>query len=156
MNKKDIVDEFQLYAELLRLDGEKSRAFAYEKASVGLSKAKFIPPNPALINGIGDSIRERIVDLDCGRGIGNLEQLKQRYPWYAELSQVDGLGPKRAQAIYDEFGITTVEELIDLGESITDVSGIGDKTASTVIGNAQDVHDRRRKSQDGSDFIRKV
>jgi len=156
MNKKDIVDEFQLYAELLRLDGEKSRAFAYEKASVGLSKAKFIPPNPALVNGIGDSIRERIVDLDCGRGIGNLERLKERYPWYAELSQVDGLGPKRAQAIYDEFGITTVGELIDLGESITDVSGIGDKTASTVIANAQDVHDRRRKSKDISGLVEKI
>jgi len=137
--KSEIADEFRLYADLLRIDGQESRAFAYDTAAEGLRRAKYMPPDPSRINGVGPSIREKIVDLDCGRGIGDLNALKDMYPWYIEFSAVDGLGPTLGQRIYDEFGVETVDGLLDIGERITDAKGIGDATARTILDGARSV-----------------
>jgi len=145
--KNEIADEFRLYADLLRIDGQESRAFAYDTAAEGLRRANYMPPDPSRINGVGPSIREKIVDLDCGRGIGDLAALKDTYPWYIEFSQVDGLGPALGQRIYDEFGVETIDGLLDVGEDITQAKGIGDATASTILKGARAIQSQSPSMQ---------
>ena len=114
------------YAKYLEADGRPGYSATVGNASENIRQAENVPPNPADIDGIGPTIRDIIVQLEITGEIEECEKLKEEHPYLEELSEVRGVGPNRARAIYDEFGITTVEELLDV--DLREVSGIGEKT----------------------------
>lgn len=134
MSKDDIAEELQAYADFLRLDGQEGRANGYEKASQAVKTASHIPPNPARLNGIGNSTREAVIELENGVGIDELDELREKYPWYDEFREVKYIGPARAEQIHETFNVSTLSKLdmVARNGDLTEISGIGPATASKI------------------------
>jgi DNA polymerase/3'-5' exonuclease PolX len=137
MSKDEVVETFEEYAVYLRLDDQEHRAFAYDKAGRAIRKERRIPSNPAEIKNVGGSIREAVVELQYGSTIDELAKLKDKYSWFGELSQIEGLGPSRARAIHNTLDVDTLQDVLDKSEELTDVDGIGPKTASDIVEQAR-------------------
>ena len=125
----DDLDEITLH---LRLEGNDWQANQYRKASSALRTAPFIPPDPSELNDIGETIRDDIAEYRAFGEIERLEDMRDKRPYLAPLTRVAGLGPKTAETLYEEKGIETIDDLIEIldDESIEEVSGIGPKTAT--------------------------
>jgi DNA polymerase (family X) len=66
----------------------------------------------AELPGIGRDLAEKLVGVVESGRLAALEEARARVPaGLAELVELPGVGPKRAKALYDELGITTLEEL---------------------------------------------
>jgi len=112
----EILDEI---ATLLELKGEnpfKSRAYTNAARTIGgletdLSEAV---RSGALkgTKGIGEAIFSKISELVTTGKMGYYEELKAAVPvGLVEMIRIPGLGPKRARAIFEHLGITTLGEL---------------------------------------------
>ena len=141
MSKDDIAEELEAYADFLRLDGQEGRANGYEKAAQAVRKASYIPPNPARLNGIGNSTREAVIELENGVGIEELEDLREKYPWYDEFRKVKHIGPSRAQELHEKLNISTLDklEMVANNGDLQMISGIGPKTAKKIKKSIEEV-----------------
>ncbi len=56
-----------------------------------------------------------------------------------ELERVRSVGPARAETLYDDYGVRSLSDLVELGESgkLNELSGVGKKKASTIISSAK-------------------
>ena len=128
---KEIRDVMELYAEYLDLDGRAGKARGVRGAANSVGQARFIPPDPCDIDGIGPSWREVVNEIRRRGTCSELEQLKERYSYYEELQDVEGIGPSTAQRLAEVGGIETKEELDKAIESgdILEIPRIGPKTA---------------------------
>lgn len=90
------------------------------------------------IPGVGKSIAHKIAEfLETGR-VKKLEELRQNMPVDIQaLSAVEGLGPKRIEKLYQELGITTLDELEEAARrgAIKDIEGFGEKTQQAILEN---------------------
>jgi DNA polymerase/3'-5' exonuclease PolX len=134
MNQEEIAEELSAYADFLRLDGQSGRANGYEKAARSIRMASYIPPNPARLDGIGGSTRDKVITLDNGGRIDELEELREEYQWYDNFREVKGIGPSRAKRIHEKFHIDSLSKLrmVARNGDLTDVSGIGPATAEKI------------------------
>jgi DNA polymerase (family 10) len=139
MNKDEVADTLEEYAEFLELDGQFGRAKGYEKAADAVRMSSYLPSNHSKLNGIGDATREAVIDLECDRGIDELEELRERYPWYESFRGVKHIGPSRAEQIHEKLHIETLDKLIMAGENgdLTIISGIGSATEEKILKSAK-------------------
>lgn len=137
----DIADVLAEFATYLELDGQDGRAHAYDRAARALRKRRFIPPDPSDIDNIGQSIRTKIAQYQRAGEIDELSALKDEYSWFAELKQVDGVGPSRAKQLHEKFNIETVDDLILVGDDLTLLPRVGDKRARNILDSAHEVRD---------------
>jgi len=130
----EIADELDKYADFLEIDGQTGRAHAYDKAARAVRRASYLPPNPARLNGIGDSTREAVIDIENGVGIEELETLEEEYDWYAAMRNVKHIGPARARELHEKLGISSLDKLAMVARNgdLTLISGVGPKTASKI------------------------
>ena len=129
------------YAELLAITGEDQfRARNYEKAAKavggfardidGMAQADLVK-----IPGVGKSIAAKIAEYGQTGAIAALDELRGRVPpGVRELTQVPGLGPKRALQLSQELNIVSVT---DLQEALTagrlrDLPGFGGKSEERI------------------------
>ncbi len=88
------------------------------------------------IEGVGDAISSKIVEyLETG-SIEKLEDLKEEFPvQMAELTAVEGVGPKTVAALYEALGIQDLDDLQAAAEAneIQEVSGFGAKTEQNIL-----------------------
>jgi len=143
MKKDEIANTLEEYAEFLEIDGQTGRAHAYRKAANAINRRRFIPPNPAKINGIGDSTRSTVIDLDNGNQIDELEQLRETYDWYDAFKDVKYIGPSRAEQIHQTFNVSSLEklDLVAANGDLTMISGIGPSTASKIQKSIVEIRD---------------
>jgi DNA polymerase/3'-5' exonuclease PolX len=89
MNDKQeqLSDLLAEYATYLSLDGQDGRAHAYDRAARAIQTVSYLPPNPADLDGVGDSIRTTIAKWQRSGTIEELDDLKEQYPWFEELRQ---------------------------------------------------------------------
>lgn len=141
MSKDEIADELDEYADFLRLDGQTGRAKGYDKAARAVRMASYIPPNPARLDGIGGSTRNAVIDLENGMGIDELEELRERYPWYDAFREVKHIGPSRAKQLHEKFNISTIDKLdmVARNGDLELVSGIGPATADKIKASIEEV-----------------
>ena len=141
MSKDEIADELDEYADFLRLDGQTGRAKGYEQAARAVRMASYIPPNPARLDGIGGSTRNAVIDLENGMGIDELEELRERYPWYDAFREVKHIGPSRAEQLHKKFNISTIDKLdmVARNGDLELVSGIGPATADKIKASIEEV-----------------
>jgi DNA polymerase (family 10) len=134
MKKDEIADELDEYAEFLKLDGQTGRAHAYEKAARSVRTASYLPPNPARLDGIGSSTREIVIDLENDQGIEELDELRERYPWYDAFREVKHIGPARAKTIHETFNVSSLDrlELVAREGDLQLINGIGPKTEEKI------------------------
>ena len=66
----------------------------------------------AELPGVGHDLAQKLVGIIQSGRFAALEEARARVPaGLADLVELPGVGPKRAKALYDELGITTLEEL---------------------------------------------
>lgn len=126
----DALDELALHH---RLDGRDRLARDYQLAASSLRTAEIIPPDPAELSDVSARTRDSIAEWRAFGRIEELQTLRDKRPYLKELTSVKSLGPKTAKSIHEELGVETLSELETHLEdgTITEVHGIGSKTATT-------------------------
>ena len=139
----DIADQFELLADFLELEGsDQFRPLAYRRAAqrmreTGGSIAQLALDGHAKdLSGIGKTIEEKIVQIVEDGEIEALAKRKARVPAdVVEFMHLPGLGPKTARRIWQELGVTTLDELRQAAESeqLRTLTGLGPKTEENVL-----------------------
>ena len=153
VNKEEVVRILEEIAELLELKGENLfKIRAYRNAARSLLNLEKdlndIVREGKLTDypGIGESIGEKISTLVLKGRLPYYEKLKRSTPsGLLELLQVQGLGPKKIQALYQKLRIHSIDELRKAAEigKLAKLKGFGAKTEKNII----EAIDRRKTNQ---------
>ena len=120
-----VAEQFDLLADLLELDGEEQfRVLAYRRAADQIRSAAGPIAEQALageakyLPGIGKTIESKIVQIVEVGEIEALTRRKERVPaGVAEFLRLPALGPKTARRIWQDLGITTMDDLRKAAEA---------------------------------------
>jgi DNA polymerase (family X) len=129
------------YAELLSItSSDPYKPRSYEKAARSIGgyhadvstldlKAILAIPN------VGSSIGEKVAEFVTNGRIEALEELREQVPdGVRQMMAIPGLGPKKANVLYRELGIASVEQLLDAidADQLGGLKGFGPKTAENI------------------------
>ena len=143
MRNAEIADALAELATLYELDGAiRYRVLAYREA------ARVIRQSPVSVEelardgratelpGVGKTLEQKIVALlDTGE-IPAAAKLKRKFPpSLIEVTMVPGVGAKTARRLYDELGVSSLEELRTAAEQqrIRELKGLGPKAEENVL-----------------------
>jgi DNA polymerase (family 10) len=143
MRNAEIADALAELATLYELDGAvRYRVLAYREA------ARVIRQSPLPVDelaragratelpGIGTTLEQKIVALLDGGEIPSAAKLKRKFPAsLIEVTTVPGLGAKTARRLYDELGVTSLDDLRAAAEQerIRELKGLGPKAEENVL-----------------------
>lgn len=141
MNNKEIARHFSELASLMELQKEnpfkiKSYSNAYltiRKLDIDLNEKTVCDLEN--IPGIGKAIAAKIVELTSTGGMATLQKYRDMTPeGIQELLKVNGLGPKKVEAIWKNLGIESPGELLYACNEnrLVELSGFGTKTQELV------------------------
>ena len=143
MTKLDVSKILEEIGILLELKGENPFKFrAYHNASVTVEALeedldKAIGDGTlAEQKGIGKGLYEKIVELNNTGRLKYYEDLKKEIPaGLLEIIRIPGVGPKKAKALYDELGISTVGELeyACMENRLIGLHGFGEATQAKIL-----------------------
>lgn len=143
MNNREVASVFEQIADMLAIRGDNyHRILAYRKGADsirGLGRdvnAVYEDGTLTEIHGIGETLAAKIEEMLTTGKLAFFDELAEEVPpGLVELLRVEGLGPKRVKAIYDQLGITTLDELKHAAESgeLRELPGLGKKTEENVI-----------------------
>lgn len=129
-------------ADLLEIRGEVLfKVLAYRKAShevrtLARDIYEYVKDQTITdLPGIGSSIAEKIAEILATGTCAFFEELKLSLPvGLVSLMELQGLGPKKAKLLYDELGISTLEELEKAVEAneLRDLKGFGAKSEENI------------------------
>ncbi len=137
-----IADRFQLLGDLLEMDGaDRHRVLAYRRAAARIRSTPQSVAQMALdkratdLPDIGTTLQSKIVEL-CETGdIAALAKLTARIPeGVAGIARIEGIGPKRAMALWGELGVRDLDELsvaLDDGR-VAGLAGFGPGTLTRI------------------------
>ncbi|RMI03621.1 MAG: DNA polymerase/3'-5' exonuclease PolX [Calditrichaeota bacterium] len=147
MDKKEIAAVLKEMALLMELKGENPfKVRAHENAArvleglTGNLEEMVDSGEITRIKGIGQSIAEKIALLLKEGRLPEHEELKASVPeGLMEMAQIPGLGPKKIKAVWEQLGITTVEELEAAcrADRLSGMKGFGAKTQENILLNIQ-------------------
>jgi DNA polymerase (family 10) len=139
----EIATAFEELSVLYELDGAvKYRVLAYSTAAKAIRESPVSVADLAAagrateIPGVGKTLAEKIgMLLETGE-IPSAVKLKAKFPaTLIEVTRVPGLGARTAKRLYDELGISSLEELKAAAETkqIREVKGLGPKAEENVL-----------------------
>jgi DNA polymerase (family 10) len=139
----EIADRFEQLADLLELQGANPfRVRAYRNASRFIrgharSLAELVDERADLtgLPGIGADLAGKIETIVRTGRLPMLEQLRRRVPApLVAMTRIEGLGPKRAQALYRALRIRSLEDLARAARSgrIRELPGFGARTEQLI------------------------
>jgi len=145
VHNSDVAGFFNRIADLLEIKGENPfRIRAYRNAARtigGLSKsvADLVEKGADLseLPGIGNDLAQKIERAVRTGSLPLLENLqKELPPELPDLMKIQGLGPKKVRALYEELGIASVGQLKKAaeGKKIQQLSGFGETTEKKIKG----------------------
>jgi DNA polymerase (family 10) len=139
----DVAEQLELLADLLELEGEASfRVLAYRRAATRIRETAGSVAELALagrakeLQGIGKTIEEKIVQVvEDGEMHALTKRKKIVPPEVVSFMRLPGLGPKTAARIWQELGVTTIEELKSAAEQeqLRTLAGLGAKTEERIL-----------------------
>ena len=143
MRNAEIAAAFDELGDLYELDGAVVyRVIAYRNAAKAIRDSAASVEELARagrvveLPGVGKTIAEKIdALLDTGT-IPAADKLRAKFPpGLVEVTRIPGLGPKRARKLYDELGISSLEDLRIAAEQhrLRDVAGFGAKAEENVL-----------------------
>jgi DNA polymerase (family X) len=152
MRNAEIADAMSELATLYELDGAiRYRVLAYREA------ARVIRQSPVSVEelaragratelpGVGKTLEGKIVALlDTGE-IPSAAKLKRKFPVsLVEVTRVPGVGAKTARRLYDELGVTSLDDLRVAAEAqrIREIKGLGPKVEENVLASLGKLGDR--------------
>lgn len=133
---------FSEYADLISITGgDAFKARAYEKAARAIGGhhtdvAGLDVKGLQEIPGVGRSVAEKVVEYFRDGRVSAVEALRAKIPaGVRRLTAIPTLGPKKAQALYEELGIASVDELVDAihAERLRDLKGFGPRTEEKIL-----------------------
>ena len=139
----EIADRFDLYGDLLEIGGEPSRhrILAYRRGAArirgaGESVAAMALAGRAVeLPDIGGTLQDKIVELVKTGEIAALQRLRAKVPeGLADIARLQGIGPKRAYAVWEELGVVDVDGLSAAAADgrLASVAGIGPKVVTQI------------------------
>lgn len=132
----------QELADLLSITGgDAFKIRAYEKA------ARAVAGHPGdiagldlaglrTISGVGDAIAKKLLDYNTTGTIRQVEELRTQIPaGVRALTAIPTLGPKKALAVYEALGVSSVDELAAAVEEgrLRGLKGFGAKTEENIL-----------------------
>ncbi|MER5525801.1 DNA polymerase/3'-5' exonuclease PolX [Streptomyces sp. NPDC002677] len=132
----------QEYADLISITGgDAFKARVYEKAAraVGGHHADVATldlKGLQEIPNVGKSIAQKVLEFFDQGSVSAVEELRAKIPaGVRRLTAIPTLGPKKAMAVYEELGVSSVEELADAidQERLRDLKGFGPKTEENIL-----------------------
>jgi DNA polymerase (family 10) len=119
MDKKEIIHTLEEVALLLELKGEdKFKTAAYSRAARSLAQttsnvvAMIQRGEAKKISGVGDAISKKLIELVETGKLAYLDELRSSFPpGLTELFEVQGLGPNKVRALYEELDVKSISEL---------------------------------------------
>jgi DNA polymerase (family 10) len=139
----ELADQFEQLADLLELDGTDAfRLQAYRRAAARIRESAVPVAQLALdgkatrLSGIGGTIQAKIAEYTTTGELAALEKVRAKIPeGLVDVMHVSGLGPKTARKLWQELGISTIEELRVAAEAerLRGVAGLGEKTEQKVL-----------------------
>ena len=139
----EVADQFDLLADLLELEGAESfRVLAYRRAATRMRETSGSIAQLALdgrakeLQGIGKTIEEKIVQIVDQGEIEALAKRKATIPPEVVLfMRLPGLGPKTAARIWQQLGVSTLDELKQAaeGERLRTLPGLGAKSEEKIL-----------------------
>src|SRR5215475_2944399 len=143
MTNGEIAAALEELGVLYELDGAvKYRVLAYGRAAKAIRESPVSVADLAAegrateIPGVGKTLAEKIDALIETGEIPAAVKLKAKFPpTLIAVTRIPGLGAKTARRLYDELGITSLEELKEAAEDqrIRDVRGLGAKVEENVL-----------------------
>jgi DNA polymerase (family 10) len=156
ITNKQVAAIFYEVADILDLKSVKFKPAAYRKAAHeietlgedinGISERGKLEDIPGVGNNLAGKISEI---LETGK-LAHLEKLKQEIPkGVLELSEIGGIGPKKALVLTKQLGITNSEDLekAALAKKIRELPGFGEKSEKNIL---QSIH---AKKSTGTRFL---
>jgi DNA polymerase (family 10) len=143
MDKEKVAAILDEIGTLLELQGENSfRSNAYHNAARSIEQLETnlgdVVAQGTLgdIRGIGDTLREKITTLVTTGRLPYYEDLKAKFPaGLLQMLRVQGLGPKKVKALFDQLGIDSLEKLKDACDDgrVAKLKGFGAKTQEKIL-----------------------
>src|SRR5919108_4927814 len=143
MRNAEIADAMSELATLYELDGAvRYRVLAYREAArvirqSPVSVAELAQAGRATeLPGIGKTLEQKIIALLETGEIPSAAKLKQRFPPdLVEVTRVPGVGAKTARRLYDELGVSSLDDLRAAAEQerIRALRGLGPKVEENVL-----------------------
>lgn len=134
---------FDTVAQMLAIRGDSiHRILAYQKAAESLRDlgrdVNQVHAAGTLtdIPGIGATLADKIVELLTTGKLEFYERLAQEVPpSLVELLRVEGLGPKRVKQVYEELGVTNLDELTAVAREgkLRDLPRMGAKSEARIL-----------------------
>ena len=143
VHNAEIADRLEHLADLLELDGANAfRVRAYRNAARFIrghsrSLAELIDEGADLteLPGIGKDLAGKITTLVQTGRLPLLEQVAKKVPApLVEMTRIEGLGPKRARALYKALKIRSLEDLARAARSgrVRELPGFGARTEQLI------------------------
>jgi DNA polymerase (family 10) len=141
-NNRQVAAILYKVAELLNAKGEQFKPQAYVKAARSVEALQEnideVSRHGALedIPGIGTHIAAKIREIVDTGHLAYLEKLQREIPGgVRELAQVEGIGPKRAQVLATELGITSLKQLEEAAAArrVRHVPGFGEQSEKKIL-----------------------
>lgn len=142
MDNYEIAKRFSLLSKLLEIHGEnsfKSKTYsiaAYKIEQLTVELQTLSPENIFSINGIGDAIGKKILELTATGKMKVLDELTSKTPeGIFEMMKIKGIGPKKISIIWKEMGVENIGELLYACHEnrLSLLKGFGKKTQDNVI-----------------------
>ena len=155
MSNKEIAKLLKMTTSLLELHGENqfkirtysNAVFNIEKQEQDLS-AKSQQELEGL-DGIGKGLAQSIVQIQEKGSFDVLDELIAKTPeGIVEMLSLKGIGPKKIKLVWDELGVTGIDELYQAGKDgkLEKLKGFGAKTQHTILENLEYLISQRGKA----------
>lgn len=143
MTAEEVAESLRRLANLLEIKGENPfKSAAYRRAAVVIEEM-----GPALFEhwragtlgelpNIGAAIEKKVDEMLRTGELTALRRLEQEIPrGVEELLRIPGVGPKTARALWQELGITSLEEVARAAESgrLREIRGLGARAEQRIL-----------------------
>jgi len=142
MNNKQIANQISMLSKLMEIHGESSfktktySVAAYKISQLTVDLQTLSEENIFKLNGIGEAIGKKIIEIISTGKLKMLEELISKTPdGVLEMLNIKGLGPKKISLIWKEMGIENIGELLYACNEnrLLLYKGFGKKTQENVI-----------------------
>jgi DNA polymerase (family 10) len=138
---KEVEALLQEYADLLSITGgDAFKARAYEKAARAIGGyhadvSQLDVKGLREIPDVGRSVADKVIEYFRTGTVSAVDEVRAKIPaGVRELTSIPTLGPKKAIHLYDDLGISSIEELTDAihRHRLRDLKGFGPKTEENI------------------------
>ncbi len=148
MNNQDVAQTFSRLADMLDIEGKENKfaILAYRRAAEQIANldrdinAMAQAGELRSIPGIGQAIADKITSLLDTGSFDLLDRMKQTIPaGVVEMLAVPDMGPKRVKMLWEQAGLTSIDELEQAAREgkLAGMPGVGPKLEAKIIANIE-------------------